>query len=428
MTTHVRTTGPVPGPLGDALATLDTVLDEVAEVALWALTPAEQGTALVAITRLEARLAELRLRQAAAADASDVGADVGAASTGVWWAVETNQTRGAAIAQVKLGRRLETDRALTRAALAAGAIVEAQARVVVDAIDALPDDLDPTLITEAERHLLDLATHHDAKALRVLGKWILDVIAPEVGEEQERQELEAEERRAREQCRFTMSDDGHGTTHGRFTLPTAQAAMLKKQLMALAAPKHRAATGQPATDPAGQQLTGPHKLGLAFAEWIERRHAAEATTAPTKAGGLAATVVVTMTLAQLLGDSHAAAVLDTGERITAAQARRLACEAGIIPAVLGGAAQPLDIGRKARFHTEPQRTAIALRDRACTAQGCDAPPGLCHVHHDRPWATGGHTNVASGRLLCPHHHARAHDPTYTTTIHPDNSLTFHRRT
>ena len=427
MTTHVRTTGPVPGPLGDALATLDTVLDEVAEVALWALTPAEQGTALVAITRLEARLAELRLRQAAAADASDVGADVGAASTGVWWAVETNQTRGAAIAQVKLGRRLETDRALTRAALAAGAIVEAQARVVVDAIDALPDDLDPTLITEAERHLLDLAAHHDAKALRVLGKRILDVIAPEVGEEQERQKLEAEERRAREQCRFTMSDDGHGTTHGRFALPTAQAAMLKKQLMALAAPKHRAATGQPGVDEHGDRLARPHRMGLAFAEWIERRSASEQAM-PAKAGGLAATVVVTMTLAQLLGESNAAAVLDTGEHITASQARRLACEAGIIPAVLGGAGQPLDLGRKARFHTEPQRTAIALRDRACTAQGCDAPPGLCHVHHDHPWSAGGATSVATGRLLCPHHHARAHDPTYTTTIHPNNSLTFHRRT
>ena len=96
-----------------------------------------------------------------------------------------------------------------------------------------------------------------------------------------------------------------------------------------------------------------------------------------------------------------AAPLDTGERISPGQARRLACEAGLIPVVLDGASEVLDVGRKARFHTTPMRIALTIRDGGCTTTGCDWPPGLCHVHHDLPWAHGGGTSVKDGRLLCP---------------------------
>jgi hypothetical protein len=41
-----------------------------------------------------------------------------------------------------------------------------------------------------------------------------------------------------------------------------------------------------------------------------------------------------------------AGLLDNGERIYPGLARRIACEAGIIPVVLSGASQPLDIGRR----------------------------------------------------------------------------------
>ena len=54
-----------------------------------------------------------------------------------------------------------------------------------------------------------------------------------------------------------------------------------------------------------------------------------------QAGGLNATVVVLMPLETLMGGLKAAQ-LDTGETISPGQARRLACEARIIPAVLGG--------------------------------------------------------------------------------------------
>jgi hypothetical protein len=113
--------------------------------------------------------------------------------------------------------------------------------------------------------------------------------------------------------------------------------------------------------------------------------------------------------------------------ITAGQARRLACGAGIIPAVLGGKSQVLDVGRKARFHNKAQRTAMGVRDRGCTALGCDWPPGMCHAHHNQPWSTGGSTNIADGRLLCPRHHSYAHHPKYQMNDAGNGKVSFHRR-
>ena len=107
--------------------------------------------------------------------------------------------------------------------------------------------------------------------------------------------------------------------------------MLKKQLLAIAAPKHRTRVDGQAPEPGRPSA---HRLGEAFAEYIE--------TYPTdrlpKTGGVSATVVVTMTVDTLMGGLKAAE-LDTGQRISPGLARRLACRAGIIPAVLGTQSQ-----------------------------------------------------------------------------------------
>ncbi len=317
-----------------------------------------------------------------------------------------------------LAHALETDRhAPVRKALAAGDVLADQAQVLVDAIEALPDTADPVVVDRAQTRLLALAADHDAAALRVLGRRILDVVAPEVADAEEARQLEAEEAHADATTRFTMTDDGQGRCHGRFTLPSAVGQMLRKQLLALAAPKHRA--NRPAEPiPVPTAL----RLGHAFGEWVETYPAQHLPTS----GGVSATVVVTMTLETLLG-GLTAATLDTGGRLSAGEARRLACEAGIVPAVLDGESRVLDLGRTRRLHDRPQRLAMALRDGGCTADGCDMPPGLCHAHHDVPWSHGGPTTLDNGRLLCYRHHRLAHDQRYTTTHTPTGKITFHRR-
>ena len=75
------------------------------------------------------------------------------------------------------------------------------------------------------------------------------------------------------------------------------------------------------------------------------------------------------------------------------------------------------------------RIAMDIRDKGCTTVGCDWPPGLCQTHHDDlPWSKGGDTSAKDGRLLCPSHHARAHDPDFTMTKLPGGKVAFTRRT
>ncbi|GAB3770489.1 HNH endonuclease signature motif containing protein [Nocardioides ginsengisegetis] len=393
---------------------MQSQLAELADVSLWSMSPDESAATLTAATRLSAQLAELEMRVAEHAKTVGVGESVGATSTSNFWAHATNQTRTAAHGKMRLAVALAARPAL-RTAVAAGDVLVEQARVIVDAVEVLPVEHRD----EAEAMLIKFAAEHDAKALKRLGRRILELLDPEAAEAHEAKQLEDEEREAARSTKLTMTDDGHGKVHGRFTLPSAQAAMLKKALLAFAAPKHRAAVD----GSVGERRPSAERMGQAFVELIERYP----TKKLPKAGGVNATVVVTMDISTLMGGLKAAS-LDTVERITAGQARRLACEAGIIPAVLGGKSQVLDLGRKRRFHTESQRIAMAIEQGGCNAEGCDWPPGLCHCHHEIPWHLDGETSVEKGMLLCPHHHARAHDPKFTMTKQAGGKVAFTRRT
>lgn len=83
----------------------------------------------------------------------------------------------------------------------------------------------------------------------------------------------------------------------------------------------------------------------------------------------------------------------------------LACDASIIPAVLNGSGQPIDLGRERRLFTGPARTAIEIRDGGCVGIGCTRPAAWCQIHHLIPWAEGGRTDQTNGGLFClPDHH------------------------
>ena len=120
-------------------------------------------------------------------------------------------------------------------------------------------------------------------------------------------------------------------------------------------------------------------MGEAFCRMIE-------TLDPNRlphSGGLSATVVVTIPLETLQG-GLAAATMDTGTRLSPGEARRMACEAGLIPAVLGGRSEVLDHGRTRRLFSKPQRVAMAIRQSRCAAEGCDRPTARCDAHHLQP--------------------------------------------
>src|SRR4051812_20874681 len=209
-------------PVVDAVSRLHAELDAVAEAPLWSLSGEEAGALLCSLTKAKARVGELELRAAAQAARAEVGQSVGATSAASWWAGETRTSRSAAHRLMRLAQALDGERERVGEALAAGALVVDQAEGIVAALDALPPHpVDPELVRAAEAQLIVL--DHDAGRLRVLGGRILDLVAPEVSEAHEARLLEQEERRAALATRFTMSDDGHGVSRGRFALPTLQA-------------------------------------------------------------------------------------------------------------------------------------------------------------------------------------------------------------
>jgi hypothetical protein len=99
--------------------------------------------------------------------------------------------------------------------------------------------------------------------------------------------------------------------------------------------------------------------------------------------------------------------------------RRLACDAEIIPAVLGTPSEILDLGRATRLFTPTQTRALTLRDRHCTFPRCDIPAFWCDAHHITHWSDGGPTNLDNAALLCGRHHTIVHRDRLTAAVTPN---------
>ena len=429
-------------PLEEFTTQLLGRLDALATTPAWSMPPDARRRTLLHLAKAEAELTAMRLRMLAEADRSGDADDTAACTVADWVAVSTRQVRRDARSDLNLARKVDQHTHLS-AAMASGGVNPDQARVIIRALDRLPTSGDFAVTDEqlvrAEDHLIGVAASYDAKALSRLGMHLFEVIAPEVAEQFEGKVLADQEAAALKRTWLTMREDDEGTVHGRFRIPAMHGHMFTKAILAIASPARpthapdgpdasEGADGADGPEPSsqGEQVSTPVKHGLAFCQLLE---ALPADTLPT-AGGASATIVVAMTLEQLLASltEHGVCGLDTGGVITAGEARRLACTAGIIPMVLGGRSEPLDLGRKRRFHSPAQRLAMAHRDGGCTAVGCDRPPSMCQAHHDTPWSKGGPTTVGDGRLLCGHHHRRVHDPHYEHRTEPSGRISFHRRT
>ena len=142
----------------------------------------------------------------------------------------------------------------------------------------------------------------------------------------------------------------------------------------------------------------------------------------THRGG--ATLVVTIDFLVLAGLLAGLGITDTGTGVTPDTVRQLACDADILPIVLGSKNQPLNVGRKRRLVDNELRRAVIHRDKHCTYAGCDRPPVMCEVHHLIPWYLGGETSLTNSALLCDTHHRIAHRDHLTGTA-TGTSATWH---
>ncbi|MDQ0618899.1 HNH endonuclease [Arthrobacter globiformis] len=104
--------------------------------------------------------------------------------------------------------------------------------------------------------------------------------------------------------------------------------------------------------------------------------------------------------------------------VSPATIRKIACDADIIPIVLGTEGRVLDIGRASRIFPPHIRKAITARDQGCAFPGCTIPAPWCEAHHITYWSRGGTTGSGNGVLLCSHHHHLIHKEHWTSKSPP----------
>ncbi len=169
-------------------------------------------------------------------------------------------------------------------------------------------------------------------------------------------------------------------------------------------------------------LSHQKRRAEAVVELIRRGHAA----APANRGH--ADVIVLIDHQTLLGELSLTgrSELADGTPLSAAEARRLACEARIIPVVMGGASLPLDVGRASRVATSAQKAALRAVHGTCCVDGCDVPYDYCQLHHLSWWSAGGRTDLSNLAPVCADHHHLLHDHGWELRLDHQRVGTLHR--
>lgn len=302
-----------------------------------------------------------------------------------------------------------------------GTVSTAQAVAIAKTLEELPDDLSTTDVEDATGLLIGFAAEHDPTDLARLGWRLLETIAPERADQILADELDREKKRAAAKRGLRLFADHHGSwiLRGQFT--AVEGEELSAVLTAYSESRWRKAMDDPSPHSPKDKA---QLLADALLD-IVRAHQAHAT-APTHGGDRPRVTLILGIGALLTGLGEMA--LTGGSLLSAEEARRLACDCDLVPAVLDAAGVPLDLGRQKRLVTPEIRAALTARDRGCAFPGCAKPPAVCEAHHIIPWWCGGQTCLDNLVLLCPHHHRRVEPgrdwtPTPTTpTVGPSASV------
>lgn len=296
-------------------------------------------------------------------------------------------------------------------AVTEGRVPVRRAEIVVRALDQVRHVLDPDQYSAYVGILLDAAADVALSdpQLRRATRHLLELVLEE--DERDRRELAAHERRG-----VTVLRRRDGTTRFVVDAPATEAAMIHGLLTSrLAAPQ---------TGPDGERdpRTARQRAFDALVSVIGR-----GLSCPEGTPQMARTTLfVTMALDDLTGRTVGHGVTLAGEPLSARQVRELACEADLIPAVLGGEGEILDLGRAVRLATRAQVRALYLRDGGCTFPGCSVPAAWTIAHHATWFSRGGATDMDNLALLCQRHHTHVHQRDLTCTI-DGTGVTWHVR-
>jgi len=379
--------------LVEALAELNTVAGKCADESIWPLGDDTLVECLDTIHEAAQAVAAAQLHLVREIDGRGLAVAQHASSTSVWLREHLRVSIHAAKRLVDLARAVDQRPALD-AALAAGVVNVEQAVVVAAAIQDLPVEVGAERVDAAEALLIDQAGQFEPGILRKAGQRLLAHVAPELADAADAAALARMEQRVRLSRAFHLTRHGDGRVRLTGWLDEGGAAVVNAALDPLCAPRRDDAELRTPAQRRADALVEVCELAIRTEQLPDN-------------GGQRPHVVVTVPY-DPLHEQLGIGTLDTGGRLSPEQARQLACDAQLIPAVLGGDGQVLDLGRTRRLITGPLRRALELRDRGCAFPGCDRPPRWCHGHHIRAWVDGGPTNLDNSVLLCGYHHRLIH--------------------
>ncbi len=325
----------------------------------------------------------------------------GAASVTAFVRRTANENNGWASRRIHVGRALADALPATLKAFEAGELGLEHAAVIDAATKKL---LDTDLIAALDIHLAYLAAIMTPKELAAAAEDLRSQAVPEESAKETAKKRAAQTLHLSQTMDGLWRIDGYLDPEAGLIVSTAIAAFLRKavpgeDLLTEAVGRRRA-----------DALVDVCRQGLTHHQTCDSpglsRH----------------TIVIGLTHQQLL-DGLGTAGITGGSNLPAATARRMACDANIIPAVYGGDSELLDYGRARRTVSAGLHRILNTRDGGCIFTACDRPPSSCETHHVKPWQQGGNTEASLLALLCTFHHHLVHEGGWTMTIGTDKHHT-----
>jgi hypothetical protein len=368
---------------------------------------------VAAVERLKARLAALLAGLVAEVDARDLARkQLAWGSTTDWYTHLAGVTRREGRRTVANALTLVTERPATLAALRAGHTSPAQASIICEAIEALPGD--PALRDRGEQVLLEESRRLNATELGRTGRHLIEVVDPDRAERRLEAGLARDERAVHLGRYLAVSEDGAGGVRIKGRGTVEDGAILKAALLPLTKPAPAADLDHPSNGPTVDPRAHGARLWDALIQVAQ--HALDTEQAPAAHGARPRLTVLIdhEALATQVGEG----LTDDGLTLSAMAVRRLACDAELIPAVLGSQGEVLDLGQTRRLVSAAQWRALVARDRHCAFPGCTRPPVMGHAHHIIHWADGGKTDLDNLVLLCGEHHRVLHHTPWQVRLNP----------
>jgi hypothetical protein len=378
----------------DALIELSTAIDHLIEEEVDAHRGAPDMKLLV---QQHARLESIISTTAAAFDASGDWAFDGAKTAQAWLARTCRLPKAAARRMVRRGRHLRHLPAAAEA-FAAGALNGSHIDAVVavrrpGTEESLARD-EPILVKQAKR----LPFEHFVKAVAY---W--DQLADPDGSEEA-----AEERRARRDVYLEPSISGMYL--GSMTLDPISGSIVAGELGRIEEEFFKADWARARDERGGNPSVGDlwrtpqQRRADALVEMAGRSSVVQTDGVRRPPAPLFSVLVDWPTMSGRVCELAEGIVLSPGELVPWLSV------ADLERAVMEPSGR-VEVSPTQRLFTGGTRRAIELRDRECVHAFCDTPASRCQADHLLPWARGGRTTQANGRLLCGfHNRLRTHDP------------------